>query len=167
MQLGRGHGLDDKVGSMKDSRKPVGVAALAVACVLGLSGCENLSDPSAAAVRIVDGQLIVVLCQTTQVRELSLKRRLDNQRTDVWLAEGDVRIAAGQELTESNLAELFERAETAPADLPASSQLTLLVQATPKSDNIAVAFDADLLSMDGWLRPDGSINDRPCRPGDG
>lgn len=147
---------------MMGRRRAALVIATGAALGVALSGCESLSDPSLAAVKVVDGDLVVVICRTTQVRELSLKRRYDNERIELWLARRDVRVRAGQELTVSGLPELFDETDFGPTDLPPTSQLTLLVQAQPKADNIAVVFDADLLSPDAWLRPDDSLNEEPC-----
>lgn len=138
------------------------VAAVGVAAGLSLSGCESLSDPTLADVHFDNSGLSIAICRETDAVELILERRVGTTRIDLWSASGHVHIAAGQVLTADTIDELFEQSDLKEVELPAGAQLTLIVRAESKQDNIVVAFDADRLTDDGWLRTDDSVTSDSC-----
>lgn len=159
--MGSRNGLDYEVGSL--TRRGAALGALgATLLFVSLAGCEQLSDPSLAAIQGSGDEFAFVLCQTMTVRELVLEVRENDVREDRWSARGDVRIEAGQVLNESVVRDLFSDADLKSVDLTSSSQVTLLVRAELKSDNVVVAFDAENLVEGEWLRPDDRSYKTAC-----
>ncbi|KRC58604.1 hypothetical protein ASE14_18795 [Agromyces sp. Root81] len=138
---------------------------LTLAVCGGLAGCDlqaNLQGP--AAVRISASGLELATCRDLVASAVTIDVKAADGWHEVWVAEGNVSLRAGQTLDANDLSELFTKSTT--FELPDAPEWfeVAIVSADGKEENIvaAIPIAADAAPGD-WMRADARSLKEPCQ----
>lgn len=154
--MGRGHPAD---GSSQ------GVRAIVGACIafglLGLPGCEPAINQGPLAIRLLDDQLELAVCEAITVKSVLAGWRESGGEWEIFAdARGDTATPAGTVFDMSFAGELTPAASEPPIDLV--DELNVLIEGDDRNIHGLWSDLQENPLESAWRHPDGSDSTVPC-----
>ncbi|PVZ95889.1 hypothetical protein DDQ50_05335 [Amnibacterium flavum] len=142
---------------------------LFLAATGSLTGCDTNLGQGPTAVRNVDGNLQIAMCESVEVSRISASYREKRfiaylPRVEFLDLVGRKTLEPGQLLEVGRAVEGFDAklSENPALDIEGDMEILLWVAGSDDVSTSAFLMPSGGVPVDGWLQPDGDVTDEPC-----